>query len=58
MTDESLVHEPVRENDTVLRAYVKMTWFRKLGLFKAPCTNFEGLRASNYTEINSLDLEI
>ena len=58
MTGEFLVREPVRENDTVLRAYIKTKWFRKLGLFKAPCTNFEGLRASNYTEINSLDLEI
>ena len=34
MTDENLVREPVRENDIVLKEYVKTTWFRKLGVFK------------------------
>ena len=41
MTSESLEREPVRKNDTIFKAYVKRTWFRKLGLFKSLCANLK-----------------
>ena len=36
---------------------IKMTQFRKLGLFKVPSTIFEAPRASKHSEIYFLDLE-